>query len=110
MAGSCDDFTYLYLYKNEEEDYIYICLKFELFEESDIEFINCYPDVDAIKDFTKDRDVYSIKGQFENTHIVREILEEIKQMRDDRIHNDSTVTDRVGYFGQLVSALHQFVY
>jgi len=103
-------FNYLYLYKNEEEKYIYICLKFELVEEDDIEFVNQYPYVDATKDFTKDRDIYSIKGQFENTHIVREILNEITEMRDDRKHNDSTVTDRVGYFGMLLSALHQFEY
>jgi hypothetical protein len=105
-----DQFNYLYLYKNEEEKYIYICLKFELASEDDIEFINCHELVEATIDFTKERDIYSIKGKFENTHIVREILNEITEMRDDRKHNDSTVTDRVGYFGVLVSALHQFAY
>jgi len=105
-----EQFSYLYLYKNEEQKYIYICLKFELYDKDDIQFINCHTHVNATKDFTKERDIYSIKGQFENTHIVREILEEIEQMRDDRTYNQSTVTDRVGYFGMLLSALHQFVY
>lgn len=110
MAGRCDDFSYLYLYRNEKEEYIYICLRFELYEKDDIEFINQYPNVDAKLDFTKERDIYRIKGEFENTTIVREILNEIEEMRDDRTHNNSTVTDRVGYFGTLVSALHQFEY
>jgi len=105
-----DQFSYLEVEIEEnrkDEESNYICIRFSLYDEDDLEFIDQYDFHITYNEWQPD---HKIGFYFEDVYIANEIAKEIERMQFDRSRGEESSTDRVGYFGMLVSALHQFVY
>lgn len=103
-----DIFTYLKVYKNVNDDSIYISIMFSLDDDSELEYINQYDFVNVRSTYNSDYD-YIIQLSVEKARIVDKLIQEIGRMSVDREYNP-TSTDRIGYFTMLVNCLSIFTY
>jgi len=91
--------------KGTGSNYIYI--EFSLYDEEYLKLIDQYDFVIKYNEFHPD---HEIGFYFEDVRTANLIAKEIKSMVCDRTKGRESSTDRVSYFGMLLSALHQFIY
>ena len=101
-----EQFSYLSvdLLDKDIDNTILIKIDFSLYNDKDLFYISQHDQINVIKDMVN----YKIRFHVIDIPVIIYLLDNLKTMVKDRQYVGSSNTDRVGYMGMLVSALHQF--
>jgi hypothetical protein len=103
-----EQFSYLKVNIDEGDEKNHIHIRFSLYDDVDFHLIDQYDfHVSKCHEYNAD---YEIGFYYEKINITSRIARSIQRMVYSRIEGEESSTDRIGYFGMLVSALNQFVY